>query len=125
MKFLIALFFLFATLSHAAPVLNRKITASGGSPIPSSYTTGSQSLVLTELTGSVRHVAVFNNTASVVAFTVAHPSPAFAPSNDQKDYYVPPGVGLTLDEIGTSTQLFLRSDSGSTITSGTVYVQAW
>lgn len=125
MKFLTALFFLFATISHAAPVLNKKITASGGSPIPATYSTGSQSLVLTELSGSVRHIAVYNDTSSAVAFTVAHPSAAFAPTNDEKDFYVPAGVGLTLDDIGTTAQLFLRSDSGSTITSGTVYVQAW
>ena len=126
MKFLAALLLFAVTVTaSAAPILNKKVVASGGSPIPASYSTGSQSLVLTELNSSIRHIAVFNSTSSVIAFTVAHPSPAFAPANDAKDYYVPAGVGLTLDEIGTTQQLFVRSDSGSAITSGNVYIQAW
>ncbi len=123
MKKLILIALVVSNFAFAA--LNKKVTATGGSPITTTYNTGSQSLVLTGLTGSIRHVSVFNATSDVIAFTVGHPSPAFAPANDVDDTYLVPNTGFVLDDIGTAAQVFLRSDSGASITSGKVYLKAW
>lgn len=124
MKRLAALFLVLFTCTTFA-VSSIKVTGTGGSPIPTTYDITGQSLVLKGLPSTLLHFCAFNDTASRVAFRLDHDSPAYAPTNDIRDVYIPAGTGVCFDNIAVMRQIFLRSDSGSTITSGSVYVHAW
>ncbi len=114
---------LLASLVFAAQVSaieSFKITASGGSPIPTAYSTSdTQSKVKTGLRYKSQ-VCVYNSTASVIAINIDNGDSSTAPSADAKDIYVPASTGACAGPP-VSSRVYLRSDSGSTITSGTVY----
>lgn len=99
-----------------------QITASGGSPIPASYSTGSQSQAVQCSQSNV--IEVLNQTSSVLAVSFSRDASS-APSSDFG--FVPSGANsgtryfLT---IGNGTYIYIRS-AGSAITSGTVQVSCW
>lgn len=99
-----------------------QVTASGGSPIPASYATDSQSKVIQ--CGQSNVIEVLNQTSSVLAVSFTRDG-STAPSSDFG--FVPPGANsgtryfLT---IGNGTYIYIRS-AGSAISSGTVQVSCW
>ena len=100
-----------------------KVTASGGSPIPTAFSSGSsQSRIIQNLSG-YSHAVVVNSTSSDVAVNFGND--ASAPGDDTGNVYIPPGAGVVLDNVRISGSVYLKSDSVSTITSGTVKVSLW
>lgn len=115
MKFLVLFFLPILAFAGAA-----QITASGGSPIPTSYSaTNSQSRVL-ECIGNT--IKILNQTDSVLAFGLGRSNAA--PDADYS--FIPPGPnsGHTVKPQGFSgsgTYLYIRAPNAAE-TSGTVQV---
>jgi len=98
------------------------ITASGGSPIPASYSTGSQSQVVQ--CSQSNTIEVLNQTSAVLAVSFSRDS-STAPSSDFG--FVPPGANSGTRyyiTIGNGTYIYIRS-AGSAVSSGTVQVSCW
>jgi len=115
----LALLLLIPIFSLAGPPSSFKITASGGSPIPTAYSAANtQSLAKSGLRYQ-RWLCVYNSTGSVIAVNT-NGTTTLAPTADVGDIYMPAGVGRCLEVDGLNT-VYIRSDSGSTITSGVVY----
>lgn len=119
MKKIYLLLFAFASLNSFAGLKSVAIVASGGSPIPIAYGSGSQSKAVECDLGST--VAIWNMTASRIA--VMNFKASTVPSSTAKDQNLIPewgqaGVpGLTIQQ---GDYLYLRSDSGAPITAGYV-----
>lgn len=104
-----------------------KIVASSNN-IPTTFGTGAGSLILTA--PSAGNVEIINRTLSVlaVAITGDHNVPASTPYVN----YIPPApeggsAGWVHDrfKVKIGDRIFIRSDTGSTVTSGTVYCNLW
>lgn len=107
------------TLAFGATRDSFKITASGGTPLTTSYSVSdTQSKVLLNMVYK-KQCCVYNGTASLIAFNVDNGEAAAAPSSDTNEIPVPAGLGACAGGP-ISTRLYLRSYSGSNITSGTV-----
>lgn len=100
-----------------------KITASGGSPIPTAYSTSdSQSAALTARAS--KGLTIHNQTGSQIAYSRGESDAA--PSAD--DGVVPGGAVVTRDNFGISNNsvIFIRSDSGLAITDDLdVVIETW
>jgi hypothetical protein len=108
---------------NAIPPRSIKITASGGSPIPTTYTTNSQSRVFIDIAYADR-LMVINETGGRVAVNVSANSTTPPSTGDGELFCFANGI-TTYDELAVSQTIYLRSDSGSTITSGTVEIMVW
>jgi len=114
--------------------LSKYIDASGTN-IPTSYGSGSDSKIMTGMANTgYRHLRVLNKTAGRVALCFVADKNASVPSSSNSantaQHYVPePSSGNTtvdfVDEICVFDSLYIRSDSGSAITSGVVVVELW
>lgn len=101
-------------------------TFSGGYALPTGYTIGSESLLLSAIPKATSHLQIYNGTGSAVACEPTWAKTAVAPANTSNtQVYIPNGVGLTFDFIGVSQQIYCRSNSGSSITSGTLFIHTW
>lgn len=102
------------------------ITASGGSPIPTSYTTSStQSKVLTGPNGagtaSSVGISIINHTGSRICVDWVSGSLSSAPSSpNSTEFCLSDGEALLQDSmhVEMGNAIYLRSASGSAITSG-------
>lgn len=97
------------------------ITASGGSPIPTAYSTSNtQSKVMTGLR-FVKQCCVKNGTDSAIAINVKNGDSSTAPSADNSsERYISANDALCIQGV-ISSRMYIRSKSGSTITSGVVH----
>lgn len=114
------------------PAFNRVASAyitagSGASNIPNYYTPSlTGSLVKTGLANQgYSHLMVLNNTAAMLSL-ISSESSSTAPANDtaQKMYVSASGTG-TWDDISVFDNLYMQSESGASITSGTVQIMVW
>lgn len=128
MKFLLALALL-VTTAHAEQYLysqqpkTAKTVASGGSPIPTTFGTGSQSRVMTGLS-KYGHIIAFNSCDDAIAINFTYGT---TPSNtDPANIYLPGGTGIALDNVPVGANVYIRSDSGVAITAACfVVVTVW
>lgn len=101
-----------------------KTTASGGSPIPTSFGTGSQSRVMTGLS-KYGHIAIFNgceDEAVAVNFSFG----STPTDGNSANVYIPGGIGLVLDNVPVGANVYLRSDTGAPITTAcSVFITVW
>mgnify|MGYP003479587449 FL=1 len=120
---LILILALFCVQSFAG-VVSVKIDASATN-VPTTYSTASTSRVLVTTQRGVG-LLVDNRSASPIAVNCAHFNTSTAPSSDittvRTNLFVPGNASLGVDNVGFSTQCFLRSDSGSAITSGIIVI---
>lgn len=106
---------------------SNKITCSSTN-IPTGFShANSASLVLTGIAYAV-HLAVINETTSRIAINYTHGDSASSPT--VVDAYVPAGgtgsfSAIALDELKLSSVVFIKSDTGSAISSGTVEIFVW
>lgn len=102
------------------------IVATGGAPIPIAFSfSDTKSTLLTGMAGGgYRHILVGNETGSRICVVSTSSSTVLASSSSQK-YYVPANTLVAFDDIYIGDKLSIQSDSGSTITSGTVEVTVW
>lgn len=119
MRLLIA-FFVFSQVALGAAT---QVTASGGSPIPASYSTSDSQSKVQECSGNV--VEVLNQTGTVLA--VGFGTTSNVPSFNY--LFVPPGPnsGHSFKPSGgvsSGTYIYIKS-AGSAITSGTVQVSCY
>ena len=125
MKRLICLLLLVLSVTSFARLRSVKITASGGSPIPTSYDiSDSQSAAV--VCEAARHLMVLNETSARIAMMAIVSTSS--PSDTSKDQlYVIGGAAAAWDflPIATGATVFLRSDSGAAITTGTVEIMCW
>lgn len=117
MKLLLALLLLPVTVFATGS----QITASGGSPIPTAFSASNAQSQIQECQGNV--IEIMNETSSKLAVGFAPSSSA--PTSDFK--YVPSGpLSWTVIKpkggFSSGTYVYLRSASGSTVTSGSVTV---
>lgn len=126
-KNLIVFVSLLSLCSPVYAIRSRKVTASVGLPIPTSYSiTDGKSWVLSEIPGVYKHIKIINATASVIACHHNNSSKTAAPANDDgHDTYHLASGGAIYDNESVGANIFCRSDSGSTITSGSYYVEIW
>lgn len=95
----------------------KRITGTGGAPIPTAYSASdTKSLIFSSLRYA-RELCVFNDTSAYIA--VNFTGTGAAPTSNVNDRYIPDGVGRCYDK-GLGSAVYIRSDSGSTITSGDV-----
>lgn len=96
--------------------------------IPTGFSHSSAaSLVLTGIAYAV-HLAVINETTSRIAINYTHGDATSSPTTVEA--YVPAGgassfSAIALDELKLSSTVFIKSDSGSAISSGTVELFVW
>jgi len=121
MKYLVFLL-LVCNLSHA--IQSRKITASAASPIPTTYTTNGQSLILSELPIRDKRIHIIStmpNVACVVNGTSSSTAPTTPTSSGYwREVFVLASEPLTVE--APSRNVYCRSHSGAQITSGELYV---
>jgi len=100
------------------------ITATGGASIPIAYdSSDSQSLVLSGLDSIRTHLCVINGTSSEIAVSVDGKVTNIPPATDT--LLLDGSQSGCLDVIGIGPKVYLRSDSGAPITSGTVKIMVW
>lgn len=127
MKSLFAVLVLLSFTAHA--LQTRKITASAGMPIPTSYSaTDAQSLVW-DTPNSESHLLINNTSSSAVACYVKTDDSTVAPNPAldviSEEIPVPATTAYMFDGLKTSERVYCRSDSGSAITSGTLILARW
>lgn len=117
----LVLFLSLCAPAWAGVLVSFHITATGGAPIPiANSISDTQSQIVTALDwASARWFCAYNNTSSLVAFNLDG-SATTAPTGDLKDIYVPRQTGRCTRTKFRAT-IYLRSASGSTITSGDVF----
>lgn len=121
------------------------ILATSGKPIPTSFTTilpgfipvnanlasvgsSTQSVAINGASGNnYSHLMVLNNTGSSVALSLSpYVSPFITPGdNGSSVLYVLPNTNAAWDDITVFDRVYVRSFSGSTITSGSVTFMVW
>lgn len=109
---------------NAIPQRSKKITASGGSPIPTTYGTSSQSLVLSDV-AYADHLMIINETGGRIAVQVKNNDAVNAPSSGDGELYCFANGITAFDDCYISQTIYIRSDSGSAITSGSVEIMVW
>lgn len=115
---------LLSTQVFGFAVTSKKVTATGGSPIPTSYSSSnSQSLALQDLASKAK-ICVINDTTSRIAFNVDAPDTPVAPANDERDVYLPAGAFICMDLIGLGKRVYIRSDELA-IVAGRVMLTTW
>lgn len=119
------LLFLLLLAPTVALPLAVQIIASGGSPIPIAYSVAdTQSNALT--CGISRELEVINNTSSLLA--LGFKDTGVLPSSDYVFILAGPSSGRVFRKdppdvvVGNNTAVYIRSASGSPITSGTVEI---
>ena len=94
------------------------------STLPTSYTIAATSLKLSDV-AYADHLMVINETGSRIAINAFTSDASNAPSNGDGEVYCF-GNGITaFDEIAVAQSLYVRSDSGSPITSGIITIMLW
>ena len=130
MKLLLILLLAMPTLD-ALGARGRRVTASGGAPIPTTYSaTNNQSLIASEDLGGHSHLTLYNDTESYIACNLNHGSNVVAPGSTvttavTDQLVLPPSVGVSMDGSGKVGRVYCRSDSGSAITSGDLILHVW
>lgn len=117
----LVLAFAFVSISLYADLFV-KITASGGAPIPVAYdSANSQSAALT--TSATKHIAIQNKTAGDIAYSRGEAGTA--PSKDEGICQA--GAACVKDGFNMSNRgvLYIRSDTGGTITAEDVVIEIW
>lgn len=100
---------------------SKKITASGGSPIPASYShSNSQSAALQ--THAASRIRVINTTATGIYYTLGEVGVTPPTTNEQ---YVGPGAACTDDEIAISNNQVIYIRGESSITALDVHIRTW
>lgn len=97
--------------------------------IPTTYGTGASSLILTDVGDKgYRHIKIVNETSSRIALCLTDKDSGTPDSststNDSQDIVSATSTEFK-DDIHLYDRVFLRSDSGSAITSGIVAVVLW
>lgn len=106
-----------------ADVFSAKVNAASAN-IPTSYSTGAASLILTGIR-SFRTLIVDNRTTHAVTLNCSV-GVATAPSDDSnKNIYVNGSSMIAIDAGNFGNGCFIRSDTGSAITTGVVTVMAF
>lgn len=111
-----------------------KIVASDNN-IPTTYGTGAGSLLVSSLPSS-RQIEIINTCESVLVVSVGPPSDDQVPNSvittNRKQLYIPAAptgssAGWVKDffSIRLGDRIYVRSDTGSAVTSGTVYINLW
>lgn len=124
MRFLIALLMVLGTEVHAELPYNDPksvcITASGGSPIPVTFTTSTQSKILTDV--SAVGIGISQNSLVVpISIEVGTTSDGAAPSTSStKQLFVPAGALMVIDNLKMSSAVYIRATGGATATAGTI-----
>lgn len=109
---------------------SRKIVASAGAPIPTSYSySNSQSLAWSEISDH-RHFSLQNTTSSAIAClpnggNTTEPEPQNAATGVSEEIYLPATTQLVFDDITVGDHVYCRSDSGTAITSGQILLHVW
>lgn len=112
---------------------NKPITvkvAAGSTNIPSSFdNTNTASMCLTGIVAA-SHIEVWNNTPSTVAINYTSGVASGSPGGQAPtgvDFYAPPcsGEPVRVYDTSISRSVFIRSDSGAVISTGTVYINVW
>jgi hypothetical protein len=121
-KLLLILAFVTAP-AFAGVIVSTVITGTGGAPIPVAYDlTDAKSKVVTGLLQSAEEVCAYNATSAIVAIYLDNKATSgTAPTAAVKDIYIPAATGVCV-KTRLSATVLLRSASGSTITSGSVYI---
>lgn len=122
MRKLFLAFALLGSLAHAGVLQSFKVTGTGGAPIPVAYSTSdAKSKVATGIAyADAKGVCIYNATSSVIAVNVDNGSSSTAPTADVQDIYLGAGMGYC-EKMSVTSRVYIRSDSGSTITAGSVY----
>jgi hypothetical protein len=109
-------------------ITSKYVTAgSGSSNIPTAYSTSlANSLVMTGLSGNgYSHIMVLNNTTAMISLlSTESSSSAPSSSTNQKMYVSASGTGAW-DDVSVFDAVYLQSESGSSLTSGTVQIMVW
>lgn len=110
---------------NALALQSRKITASGGAPIPTAFSASdSQSLVWTNL-GPHKHIHINNTTSSAIACDFLAGNTTLVPTVTSELMYIPATTQYVFDDFKASKRAYCRSDTGSAITSGDVIIHAY
>lgn len=93
--------------------------------VPTSYSTGAGSLALSGISGPQQTLTLVSEIAGRIAVCVSQNTGATAPTT-QVDLYIPPAPtggfsSVTIDLPNVSAAIYLKSDTGSALTSGSVY----
>lgn len=94
--------------------------------VPTAYSTAAGSLALTGITGLNQQTLTFvSEIAGRIAVCVSQNSSTTAPTS-QVDLYIPPAPSggfsaVTIDLPNVASAVYLKSDTGSALTSGVVY----
>lgn len=104
---------------------------SASDTIPTSFSTAAGSLVLSGI-ALARGLIIVNETNSRIAINYKTGSTTGAPSSGQSnvDAYCPAAPSgtfssVSIDNVDVSSTIYIKSDTGSTITSGLVYGWVW
>ncbi len=93
------------------------------------YSAAFPQLALTQISPTIKHLYVFNGCSGPVALTFTNIVGAVAPSSsvstNPMQVFVGGSSSTQLNFIGGGKFLWLRSDSGSSCTSGDVIVNLW
>lgn len=112
--------FVYASYISEAGVLTSFNVDTSTSNLATTYGTGATSLVASGV-HYAQTICMINSTSSTVALNVDTLSTSSAPTADRADIYLPAGVGRCIPvDPRNSTNVYLRSASGSTISSGKV-----
>lgn len=116
----------FCTASFAGEKIKSVvITGSGGSPIPTSYGTGSQSLVITGISPNAKNIQTVNEVASAFTMNCATAGTQAVPSTGDNDFQIGASQTQTWLNVGLGTKCYLRSASGSTVTANSIKISYW
>jgi hypothetical protein len=121
------LFFLFLACGIAqAGVLKSFSVDTSSTSLATSYGTGASSLVVSGQTGA-RYVCVTNGASVTIAVNIDTFSATSAPSSPgTQNWYIPAGAGRCTDaHPETALYVYLRSASGSTISTGVITGEVW
>lgn len=119
----------FFLATAAFPAQSRKVTATAGSPIPTAYSsTDVQSLLWSSANTGNKHVHINNTTSSEIACILNAPNTTAVPADAgliSEAILIPASTQYVFDDFPVSKRGYCRSNTGSTITSGSVYVHVW
>jgi hypothetical protein len=106
-----------------------KYIDSASTNIPTTFGSGSTSKVITGIGGQgYTHLKVFNDTGSRIALCITDADAAVPSSsnstNTSQDYIASTSTEFK-DDIAVYDTIYIRSDSGSSITSGIVVIEVW
>jgi hypothetical protein len=91
--------------------------------IPTTFSTGATSLVMTALEDKgYSQIAILNDTSSNISLVCTDQDAATPDSSSTEQIYCTRGSATVINEFSVFSRLFIRSVSGSAITSGNVYI---